>query len=98
MKYSWCLSQNNIDAIEIIHNTIKESQDTNRIFYEDSLLTQNTYVDIIKSLTKRTYSSILKANVTNTFQITRKEHRYILANLNCKELKFGMQIYFQTPK
>jgi hypothetical protein len=87
MNYSWCISQNKIEGIEIIHNIIQETQDTNRIFYEDSLLTQDTYVDIIKSLTKRTYSSILKANVTNTFQITRKEHRFILAQLKLQRTK-----------
>ncbi|WP_239602582.1 hypothetical protein [Flavihumibacter cheonanensis] len=81
MSYSLCISQNKNEAIEIIYNVIKETQDTNHIYYEDSILTDYTYNEIHKSLTKRKYSSSLKPNDTNTFQLSRKELRYILAQL-----------------
>ena len=82
MSYSLCISQNKNESIEIIYNVIKETQDTNHRYYEDSILTDYTYNEIHKSLTKRKYSSSLKPNDTKTFQLSRKELRYILAQLN----------------
>lgn len=81
LNSSWCISQNKIEAIEIIYNTIKETQDTNRIYYKDSILTDYTYGQIKKSLTNRKYPSSLKTQQTSPFQLSRKEHRYIVTQL-----------------
>jgi hypothetical protein len=98
MNYSWCLSQNKIEGIEIIHNIIKETQDTNRIYYEDSILTEYTYKDIKKSLTKRKYISVLKPYDTTTFEISKKEHRYILSQLELQRTKHWNENLFSNSE
>ena len=98
MNYSWCISQNKIDAIEIIHNIIKETQDTNHIYYEDSILTEYTYKDIKTALTRRKYSSVLKPFDTTSFEISKKEHRYILSQLELQKTKIWRENLFSNSE
>jgi hypothetical protein len=87
MNYSCCVSQNKIEGIEIIHNIIQETQATNRIYYEDSILTEYTYKDIKNALTKRKYTSVLKPYDTTSFEISKKERKYILSQLELQRTK-----------
>lgn len=98
MNYSWCISQNKIEAIEIIQNIIKETQDSNRIYYEDSILTYNTHTEIKQSLTNRKYTSVLKPYDTTTFEISKKEHRYILSQLELQRTKIWTEHLFSNSE
>ena len=98
MNYSWCVSQNKIEGIEIIHNIIQETQDTNRIYYEDSILTEYTYKVIKKSFTQRKYTSVLKPFDTTSFEISKKEHRYILSQLELQRTKFWTENLFSNSE
>ncbi len=98
MNYSWCISQNKIEGIKIIHTIIKETQDTNRIYYEDSILTEYTYKDIKKSLTKRKYTSIQKPYGTTNFEISKKERKYILAQPELQRTKIWTENLFSNSE
>lgn len=98
MNYSWCISQNKIEGIEIIHNIIQETQDTNRIYYEDSILTEYTYKVIKKSFTQRKYTSVLKPFDTTSFEISKKEHRYVLSQLELQRTKIWPENLFSNSE
>lgn len=98
MSYSLCISQNKIEGIEIIHTIIKETQDTNRIYYEDSILTYYTHTEIKQSLTNRIYTSVLKPYDTTSFEISKKEHRYILAQLELQRTKIWTENLFSNSE
>ena len=81
MTFSISNSQTNFQAIDIIEKIIIETQDTNRIYYADSILKYYRYNDIMKALQKRKYSSYLSPNEKTSIKLTRSEIKYLISQI-----------------